>query len=561
MKNNIVSTLRVIVLVIGVTKVVHAKDNKFKDELLDFSLLSNIFKALIKPYIHPIQAPYKAVLRSVHELSVGRTIKNKVDELKPLLQDLDVTDDMNDNLTLEGKDETTIIEFLPKYKTKHENNLKIQDKRSESLKSNIQKYKNVRRKIKKQLENEHVSGKTQNLVMHTFDDLLAKLLGSQCNWKNYTRDKVKRNEINRLQSSMTVAQSWSKGWNMLKEEYSELTKDQPTNNTNPGVKLFTFFNQIQEFLSHIFKDAVDLSDHYTVMCKFVKKDVNNENVNNMSGDTNDLRSDKQINKKHKCPNFKMCTNELKKFMFALYNSINDTAISVLKNYASMYVSDVNTDGSNEKEVVVNLINKFGDISKRKVSKIFRKETSRFNLDKNKNKENNIKYLKLYIKNTIMKCKESITSKLDDNLQPPKARLLLAVKQDIRVNFDVDFGNLERDLKGTICVAFSTCNGKYNARGNIKTKRYGVDRNSIYVKVQFNLDDVIKDKIVKTGESIFRPGVRAANHTDQRYKKFRKYLDRTPVIIEEKYNNIIVTRTTYGKSIQNLTLTTKSGTNQ
>ncbi|XP_052751056.1 uncharacterized protein LOC128200745 [Galleria mellonella] len=434
--------------------------------LRDFSLISELFKVVIKPYINSIQVSQGVVFRFVQEASVERTIKNKIDELRALLQDSDVNEDILDKLTLEGTDKTTIIEFLPKPKEKYKGN--ILNAKSESLKSNIQKYKIVRDQIKAELAKEYVSDNTQ------------------------------KSDI-----------------------------------------------QIHDLLSQILQDTENLSSCYKVKCKLVNRDVQNEKENSIINlDTKDL-SDKQIKarrRRHKCQNFKICTNELKKFMTDFYNSLNDTAVSKLRNYASMYVSDVNTDGSNEKEAVVSLINKIVYISERKVSKIFRKETLIFNLYENKNIENNIKYLRDYIKNTIIRCNDSIVNKLDVHLKSLRARLLLTVKQDIRANLDVDLGNFERDLKG--CVDFSTCNGKYNSRRNVESNRryHGINTNIVYFKVQFNLDDELKDEIVKTVGSVSRFG--GENFIEKRHKRFRKHQDDNPKMIKGKYNNLNITRTTY-----------------
>lgn len=457
---------------------------------------------MLRPYVSTIRSN---TFGTIKENVVDKAIKQKVAELKPFLQDDDVIDNLEEvdnekDLTLDGKDETTIIEFVPpKYKDRTAVRDGKSKKKNNTLKANVEKYKRIREKIKLALINEKVSTKTFNFITKTLDDMIAKIIENRCTWKSTTHNMDALQARNRVDRTISIANEWNERWASLKQDYIEYKRDKPTE-TFPGAKLFVFFEQFHDFLAHIVKDIEAMEGHYKVVCQFVerKKPLQiQESKDNLRVKSVIVDKTVEAKKKHKCKNFKICSKELSKFMTNFYNTLNETAVSTLRNYASMYVRDVNTDDSKEKESVVTVLNNISDLAEYKLSKIFRKETKHFQLDPNKDKDENFRLLREYLKKTILTTKNYIKESLDTGLQSLRIRLLVTVKQDISVNLDVDLNNMERDLKNGICSSFSLCNGKYANRRNDGGQYVNLEKNSIYVKVQLSMDEALKERLTGT----------------------------------------------------------------
>lgn len=114
-----------------------------------------------------------------------KVIEDKLRELWPYLQD----DDVGEQLELEGDEETTIIEFIPR--ARHTNDtLRRNNKETETFKENLKKYKKQRDKIKLALEKESVSYKTKQIVTRTLDELIATLVERKCPQKVFQNNEV-----------------------------------------------------------------------------------------------------------------------------------------------------------------------------------------------------------------------------------------------------------------------------------------------------------------------------------------------------------------------------------
>ncbi|XP_053611186.1 uncharacterized protein LOC128675656 [Plodia interpunctella] len=450
--------------------------------------------------------------------TVDQLIKRKIDSLKTYLEDNSTTNEQgtnknktteDNNVTLEGDEETTIIEFLPTENDDAKKALRIREQQP-GFKDNVQRYKKMRDHIKNILIQESVSVKSQKVVVNTLDSMLAYMVRSQCPANNDINSDVYRETIRAggkivPPQNKDLTKDWTNKWNVIRQKYNKVWMDHFPKHSNPARKLFMFFEQIQDFLTTIINDSEYISKNYKVVCKLVKyndQEVINFNDNNLLN----FRSNK---KQHKCADFKVCSYELEHFMRHFYRRLNDTVDHTFQNYAAMYTSDITSDGSGEKEIVIAAINKSGSTAKHRAKKIFKNLTSTFELDKDKNPEENMKRLKAYVYDVIDKSLHTIKqylmkSDMDDSI---KARLITNLKQDLTANIDVDLGNLKSEVKKEICRDFSSCNGKMVIRKldrEIVSRRNmgSIDKNKVYVKLQLTLDKDLKEKIAKDGIDYF-----------------------------------------------------------
>ncbi|RVE49867.1 hypothetical protein evm_005460 [Chilo suppressalis] len=482
--NKILSVKALAVIAFLVT---HALTYQVKGKLPDLDTIVDFLQKIVKPYVNSTVKTDIPTFRTHKHSSIEKFINRKIEELKPYLQDYEndsIENVNNNNITLDGDDETTIIEFLPPAnKKKTLKNYKLT--RQDPLKSDIEKYKKMRQKIKTALLKESVSEKTRHMVTKTLDKMIAELIGNQCSWKSRSNGTMPRNG-NGIEKSAVIARRWNQQWSQLKKQYIRSAGSNKIDAKFPGMKLYQFFEQFHDFLSHIVDDTEKISDRYKIVCQFIER----------NGDSAAGALRKGDPMKGNCGNFKLCSGELKFFLLFFYNTLNNTAVSTLRNYASMYVRDVNTDTSNEKNAVVMTVNEIGDLVEQKVVEMFKKETSVLQLDKKNGKDDNLKALKHYVYKVVDNTVTYIKSDLAQNLRPLKSKLQLSISQDLNVNLDLDLGNLKKVVKGSICEKFTTCNGKYIERRSSNNLMLGdYNKNSVYVKVQMNLDTEIKDKLV------------------------------------------------------------------
>ncbi|XP_060804948.1 uncharacterized protein LOC132902742 [Amyelois transitella] len=498
--------LKVLLLILGTTK-------SIEPQMDGYAVIANILQTLFKAYTHKLRESRNFVDHKELNLesSIEKAIKQKIDELRPFLEDNErnsqnfdngLIDDRDDNVTLEGDEETTIIEFIP-HKEMAKQELRINEPQPQ-FKDNVKKYKKLRDQIKEALLKESVSIKTQKLVTNTLDSMLAQMVRSNCPDEDGIDNNVYREKLRngRLAQTKDLTKNWTAQWNAIKEKYDEVWSNSFSERTNPAKKLYLFFEQIQEFLIQIVNDTDNISNNYKVVCKLVKKDEANEKDN-----FNDMRASNvragNFNKKVKCLHFKVCSSELENFMSYFYKNLHETVANTFRNYMAMYQSDVNSDGSGEKEMVIAVVNKLGAAAKHKVKKIFKSETSTFELDHDRSAEENMKLIKAYVHNIIQQCINGIKSNVNSSVMDESLRtkLVLTLKQDLAANINVDLENLEADMKAAVCKDFSTCNGNLRRDldgDNPASRRHGDSdnnsKNKVYVKLQFTLDKKLKKNI-------------------------------------------------------------------
>ncbi|XP_049875930.1 uncharacterized protein LOC126373735 [Pectinophora gossypiella] len=455
------------------------------------------------------------------EQDMTKFIKEKVEDMKPVLQD-DYTPTDDGKLTLEGDDETTIIEFVP-----HANKRVKGDKKTNAFKEKIEKYKKLRNKIKKALKKEHVSNKTKNLVTKTLDEMIAQMIGHQCTWKRDTNFRGTMFKASRHDRSgvLQLSKVWKELWDKLKREYLKVESKTDSRQEK-------FLNKFQNIVSGMTNDLRTVLDKYNVVCgvineyghqynqqlnNIIRTDNKNPETNLKEAAEEGLRGHK-YDEKVPCNNFKVCSQELTEFLIDFYKNLNDTAVSVVKNYAAMFLRDVSDDGYHEKERIVGLIVKVSSAAEEKVKSIFKKQLEKLKLDSNKNDYANMRIISKYIEKTILRVKKQIHALIIPKLSSVREKLVQTIRKDIDVNMDVDLGNLEREINNKMCPNFEICNGKYFGarRGG-----YVGDRNNVYVKVQLDLDD--SNDTSAAYEKLRQSDVVNRNTS---YKSFKVYFTKT-----------------------------------
>ncbi|XP_046969617.1 uncharacterized protein LOC124536971 [Vanessa cardui] len=439
-----------------------------KGSLPDLNMLFKLFNTFVGPVLRSYPAE-KPVIRSI-ETEIDKVIRQKIAQLRYLLQDNDVKN-LENKLFLEDQDETTIIEFLPKTDNKNKD-------RDDAFKTHLKKYKKIREKINRALIKESVSDKTQKLVVKTLDDLIRNLVGSQCKWKRNLR-------ADGYEEPAMIADRWNQGLHKLRKVLINLFKNDFRRNDDVPV----FLDNLQTLFNTVTKDVDTVSKRYKIQCEFVPKSRSSP-LKHGPNASNSLRNswDKTDDEENRCQSVVICSNELKEFMQKFYSALNDTSISVIRNYAEMYRRDVTGDDDNDKNTVIVKLNTLSGKTIDKIKNIFVKETKMFTLDKGKNREANIDALTNYVKNTVEHVKENIKINLNSDIFKLGEKIKTVISDDINVNLVVDLGNLEREFISKICSIFRFCNGKYSGRRFLSQN----DKNSLYVQVQLTMDDVMAD---------------------------------------------------------------------
>ncbi|XP_026321511.1 uncharacterized protein LOC113231416 [Hyposmocoma kahamanoa] len=464
------------------------ESSRFQGEAFD-SKISNYLKEYIKPYLqtksgNPI---FKSAVQELGgKLNILEFIDDKIKSLEPLLDGGLPSEEPETELNGE---ETTIIEFADK-PAQVNGMLRSED----SFKDHIEKYKKLRFNISKALSKEPVSNKTKMLVTSTLDSMLTQMIEHQCKWTNGPL-------VNRANPAH-IMDSWARMWNNVQVQYKKLMPEEQQYDEKQQ-----FLKNLHEFFTNLYDDVKYLSQNYKVVCEFVQPNQQSRipffgfgtHVENMlprvdakTAIEKQLQSNK-LDDKATCQNFRVCYDEIKVFMVDLYKNLNDTGVSTVSNYAAMYQRDVSEDSHNEKEKVIDGLNKMSKIYEHKIDKLFRKQLTKFNLDPQRSRYANIKFINKLISSSIDSAKTRGKQMLDKHLKFLRPKLVLNILKDLFVNIDMDLGNLERDLSEKLCTMFVTCNGKY-----VLSRKSGSMANNkgVYVKVQLTLNDDEKTQVAR-----------------------------------------------------------------
>ncbi|XP_072945032.1 uncharacterized protein [Epargyreus clarus] len=505
--------------------------NKIHGQLPDPSLISTLFSMFVKPYLRTWNT--ETAFRALEESTIEKAVRQKVEKLKPFLQDDEFNIQEKDNkITFEGNDETTIIEFLPSTGEEYKTNLRNDNN---TFKANMRRYKKLRTKIDKALEKEMVSDKTKKLVMKTLDELISRMIETQCNWKSSAPLNIQRN---RLIVPRAIVNTWNKEFQKFKTTFSTLVNYRTHDRVKHKDNLMVYLNNLNNLIKDVSDNLETFSKRYKFNCNISEREHFKKNKENKGALRTTKLSYDTDSKTNSCKHFKICSTELRSFFIDFYTSLNDTTVNVLRSYGEMFTRDVNTDVSNEKNSIISLIFNTGDELEKHVIKAFINVLNEFKLDDQKNKEANIILLSNYVRDVMRHVKQEVSSVLEVILQGVSKKVYQSIQQDVTINLDVDLGNLERDLLTKICLIFNVCNNHHKSGRRMNSNVNDDDENKIYVKVELTMDDEFKDAL--------------KNNTLRRSLELnaRKFFDvdeslnmTTMLWNTEKYANISVTRTT------------------
>ncbi|KAI5636598.1 hypothetical protein NE865_10714 [Phthorimaea operculella] len=549
---------------------VNAKVVPLKDDIL----LTNFIHKYVEPFVNA-EPESDLILRSANSKKLVNQrndaeykeiieyIVKKVEEFKPLLQDDTFADENrlqarvdeklnlegSDKLALQGDDETTIIEFIPKLRTdtKMDKDAKLIETKAKDFQDNLQKYKKLRSKIRKALKREDISKKTKNLITNTLDKMIAQMIAHSCTWKNGI--KLRGLMENENQNSANIVKSWNEMWHKLKHQFksANLTKKLDAESHKD-----LFLRKFQDLVSVMTSDLNTMVSKYKVECQLKSLDSKNDTNTSVNGENRPqnekryLRGNEDIKsgKAHvrgisSCRDFKICSEELTDFLLDFYINLNETTASTFNNYASMFLRDVNDDAFHEKERVVGLIKATSEATQKKIEIVFKKQLRKMKLDPNHTQNVNIQALNTFITNATRRVKKSAHKQIQLGLTSVRGKLMINIQKDVDVNLEYDLGKLEKQVKGKICELFVTCNGRVYSR---KADYVSNNKNNVYVKVQLNLRDLQNGIETTTVESLTR------------YKQYRVMVTKSPLKyavtrttpktrdtekINEDYNNMII----------------------
>ncbi|CAK1550396.1 unnamed protein product [Leptosia nina] len=422
-------------------------------KLPDPDVISSVLSSFLKPLLHTTSFANN-ISREIEESRVAKAINIKIEELKPYLQDEDASDN-NYDLTLETKDEATFKELTSK-----------RDKNGLRENKHMKKYKKLRKKIDKALKMESVTDETHDLILKTLDKLIGKLIESKCiGEKGFSKDRTSK-----ILSNLCL-----KELDNLRNSYMKKVESRNPRRTQ---EVASFFDGLRTIFSYLTRDFDALAERYSIRCAY--DEPRDRRYQNFAYD-----SDTDLNR-HNCNRFSICSRELRNFLLDFYNFLNDTTVSLVRNYAEMYARD--TDNFLEKQSVVAAINGTSRAMEGAIVDIFVGRTNAIRLDEAKNKENNIKVISDYVKGTIVEIRNVVKRLLSNELKAIKDKLSSAISADVNVNLKVDLDNLEREVLGRICFIFKFCNGRYKGRRHADGGFKGAD---IYVKAEVILDADLK----------------------------------------------------------------------
>ncbi|XP_068618037.1 uncharacterized protein [Battus philenor] len=467
---------------------VNGEENNYSDASLISFFLENILNLGIKSLRDDSaeRTPGPNVRRCDKQV-VQSLIKNKVKELRHLLQDNDYNEtDPDENLTLKGEDETTIVELV--------SDSKDSLRQKESFKQSIKKYKRLRRIIHNALLKESVSSKTITLIIRTIDEMIAKMIASRCSWKRNNREKVLRVNTDNI---FGVPAAWNFEWLKLKEKYSDLFQ---SNQSLPQKQLDTIMNSLMEkmpsFFANVLRDGELLAKEYNVKCQKISESDLVETKLTHQREVTDNNS-RRYNAFCKTQIW-MCSGELQHFLMYIYKSFNTITSKVLSDYLEMYKIDVNIDKVYGHKGIVSRLREIGYKAANEVCTIYVNEIEKFAIDTEKQSDS-IKALLYFIDNITDKVKMHTNEVIRFKMKPMDTELKERILRDIDSNLKIELDKLSVELKRTICLAFETCNGRYTVQDSKKTF---AERNSVFVRVIVKLDDDMKHDLYKNSKRMF-----------------------------------------------------------
>ncbi|XP_048004200.1 uncharacterized protein LOC125240347 [Leguminivora glycinivorella] len=415
--------------------------------------------------------------RSLNDPDIKDTIRKKIDELKPMLDDDKVHHRKGKSFDRNNREPTD---------SSHES-------KTEHVDTPNQKYKKLRNEIEKHLRAEPISEETKRIVVEALDQIESELKMNDCVMEHFSGETVMRRRHshgsepsivipkNMEQSEKTMRHIKEK-WDKVVSQYSSPDESKTHNDTIRQLA-FVFLTRLRQFVFDVHDDYTKLQDKYELKCH----SSNKQKVHHPT-----FKQTKKLDKDDTCHDLIICSAELLDFLADFYNQLNETYSDVFKNYIEMYIREVKA-AKDEKESFKNVLDLILSHARDKIKKMFSKELEKLN-DTFNNRSKRTASIKNLIDRVIDKSKELIYASLSVKLKKLKPKLRLTIKEDIDVSIGIELGNLQKMFKDKMCLVFKTCNGDIALRkSNTIHKRHleYLDPNSI--KIRLRLGPVISHK--------------------------------------------------------------------
>ncbi|CAH2043237.1 unnamed protein product, partial [Iphiclides podalirius] len=401
----------------------------------------------------------KPGLRTCDRAAVDAVVGARVDELRALLHDdANENDNENDQLTLKGGDETTIVELAA-------------NETSNPLRDNVRKYKRLRRKIHKALVEESVSGRTVDLTVRTLDEMIAGMISSRCSWK---RAEARERSRKAVDGVARIPDAWRSEWNSMRERYSELFEPPPGNRSG-GVR--SLMEKLPSFFENILREGETLARRYSIKCERMGSVLEADRLNgaNVSRRT-DVCGGRVVS---------VCTTELKRYLVSVYKSISLGAAKVLNDFVSMYRIDVNANRKSINRGVLADLELVAQQAENHVCSLFTQRVREFSLDRSQVPDAYIEALHKLTEAIIERVKTNTRQNIRRVLKDWDAKLRERVVADIKANMNMELGRIAEELDERSCRLFQTCNSRYV----VKARRLAASgQKGVFVKVQMTFDD-------------------------------------------------------------------------
>ncbi|XP_063392343.1 uncharacterized protein LOC134677850 [Cydia fagiglandana] len=467
---------------------------------------------------------------SSKDTDIEESIRKKINELKPILDDEKVYD-------RKGK-----IEF-------HENG-KMESKTGQVDTPN-QKYKKLRSEIEKHLKVEPISEETKHIVIEALDQIETELNVNDCDLKKAEGNYMRRGNSRERQPSIVIPNNartdkilkhLKEKWDKVVSQYS-MPADTTNHNDTIRKEAFVFLTQLRQFVFDVHEDYTKLQNTYEIECD------SSDKVLRMNSPT--FKQENVLDKDDTCIGVKLliCSAELLDFLADFYNQLNETYTEVFKNYIEMYEREIEY----KKESFKHVLERTLAHAREKIKEMFSKELEKLNeiLD---NRSKRADGLKTIIDRTVENSKELIYASLSMKLKKLKPKLRLTIKEDIDVAIGIELGNLQKVYKDKMCEIFRTCNGDIALRKSIitVTTRQVNRLNPNSIKIRLRLGPVVPYKRIKKKHNIINHDhIRKQwkGHTKNALEFNEKVSARKtnilrPFNISEYTHTVNVTRTTY-----------------
>lgn len=508
---------------------VSVNSNNNKRSLAD----ANVVTKFLEIIISPVSVKKDTMLLP----EIENAIKQKVEELKSMLQDFDQLDKSrrDNHFKIEGSEETMFIEFVPADAVDTNSAIRKETKqKTDTFQQKIENYKHLSQNITKFLDTVKIARSTKKLITKSLDEMLALLMKGQCQLNSVDITHLLKHFSNNTRKSMP---------DLSMINMTMLRQLAPLYGLEFHDKTGNISEIMQMILPQLLAPISKLISKYKLGCYL----ENNENPETTGEPTSSTPNPLLLNvvqntafhqgkgTKDSCESFIICTNELTNFLRATYNTLKVTATNTFKDYADMYHRDIKKEIARTTDSITSKLNALSNFAEKKINEIFLKELKTFKLDKNKNTTANIQYIQNFTKAITSQSKCGINSQVDREFSDLNNKTLIIMKEDLTINIKEYMNNLRELFDNMTCSSFEKCNEVSRETRKISKRRAFKPRDAenVYVKEQRSFDNELKDFLRLVNKQ----------NLDFRRRDVNSRLDKTVIDATDqgRYNNVNVTR--------------------